>query len=149
MVASSSTRSTRAGSEFISVYRRETHSSPCAVDLSTNGEPHCSKPLLTRSQGEPGGIIADRVAGNECGGALHRGPMIQVFEAGDPFVPEELPRGCRVAVKPNLTFPTHRPGVTTSPAVLRTVVQLLVERSNQVFVVESDGGYGAWDCERA
>jgi uncharacterized protein (DUF362 family) len=74
--------------------------------------------------------------------------MIQVFEAGDPFAPE-LPRGCRVAVKPNLTFPTHRPGVTTSPAVLRTVVQLLVERSNQVFVVESDGGYGAWDCERA
>ena len=74
--------------------------------------------------------------------------MIQVFEAGDPFAPE-LPRGCRVAVKPNLTFPTHKPGVTTSPAVLRAVVQLLVERSNQVFVVESDGGYGAWDCERA
>ena len=74
--------------------------------------------------------------------------MIQVFEAGDPFVPE-LPSGRRVAVKPNLTFPTHRPGVTTSPAVLRAVVQLLVERSNQVFVVESDGGYGAWDCERA
>lgn len=74
--------------------------------------------------------------------------MIRVFEAGHPFEPE-LPRGRRVAVKPNLTFPTHRPGVTTSPDVLRAVVARLVERSNQVFVVESDGGYGAWDCERA
>jgi uncharacterized protein (DUF362 family) len=74
--------------------------------------------------------------------------VIKVFEAGDPFEPD-LPRGLRVAVKPNLTLPTHRPGVTTSPEVLRAVVARLVERSNQVFVVESDGGYGAWDCERA
>jgi uncharacterized protein (DUF362 family) len=74
--------------------------------------------------------------------------VIRVFEAGEPFAPD-LPRGCRVAVKPNLTYPTHRPGVTTTPAVLRAVVERLVERANQVFVVESDGGYGAWDCERA
>ena len=78
----------------------------------------------------------------------YRSGVIQVFEAGQPFAPD-LPRGCRVAVKPNLTFPVHRPGVTTTPAVLRAVVERLVERSNQVFVVESDGGYGAWDCERA
>jgi len=74
--------------------------------------------------------------------------VIRVFEAGMPFEPE-LPRGKRVAVKPNLTFPFHRPGVTTTPEVLRRVVAALVERGNQVFVVESDGGYGAWDCERA
>lgn len=74
--------------------------------------------------------------------------MIRVFEAGEPFEPE-LPRRSRVAVKPNLTWTSHRPGVTTSPEVLRAVVARLVERSNQVFVVESDGGYGAWDCERA
>jgi uncharacterized protein (DUF362 family) len=74
--------------------------------------------------------------------------VIRVFEAGEPFAPE-LPRGRRVAVKPNLTFPTPRPGVTTTPDVLRAVVGRLVERGNQVFVVESDGGYGAWDCERA
>jgi uncharacterized protein (DUF362 family) len=74
--------------------------------------------------------------------------VIRVFEPGDAFEPA-LPRGQRVAVKPNLTFPHHRPGVTTSPEVLRAVVERLVERKNQVFVVESDGGYGAWDCERA
>ena len=32
--------------------------------------------------------------------------VIRVFEAGQPFAPD-LPRGCRVAVKPNLTFPTQ------------------------------------------
>jgi uncharacterized protein (DUF362 family) len=74
--------------------------------------------------------------------------VIRVFEAGEVFAPD-LPRGCRVAVKPNLTFPVPRPGVTTTPSVLRAVVESLVERSNQVLVVESDGGYGAWDCERA
>ena len=74
--------------------------------------------------------------------------MIRVFEPGDAFEPA-LPRGQRVAVKPNLTFPRHRPGVTTTPEVLRAVVSRLVERKNQVFVVESDGGYGAWDCESA
>jgi uncharacterized protein (DUF362 family) len=74
--------------------------------------------------------------------------VIRVFEAGGSFEPA-LPRGQRVAVKPNLTFPRHRPGVTTTPEVLRRVVTALVERSNQVFVVESDGGYGAWGCEQA
>jgi uncharacterized protein (DUF362 family) len=78
----------------------------------------------------------------------YRSGVIRVFESGEAFAPD-LPRACRVAVKPNLTFPTHRPGVTTTPAVLRAVVERLVERSNQVFVVESDGGYGAWDCDRA
>ena len=78
----------------------------------------------------------------------YRSGVIRVSEGREPFAPD-LPRGCRVAVKPNLTFPTHRPGVTTTPAVLRAVVERLVERSNQVFVVESDGGYGAWGCERA
>lgn len=78
----------------------------------------------------------------------YRSAVIRVFEAGETWA-ADLPRGSRVAVKPNLTFPTPRPGVTTTPEVLRAVVQRLVERSNQVFVVESDGGYGAWDCERA
>ncbi len=78
----------------------------------------------------------------------YRSAVIRVFEAGETWS-ADLPRGCRVAVKPNLTFPTPRPGVTTTPEVLRAVVQRLIERSNTVFVVESDGGYGAWDCESA
>jgi uncharacterized protein (DUF362 family) len=74
--------------------------------------------------------------------------MIRVFEKGQPLeLP--LPRGKRVAVKPNLTYPRHKEGVTTSPEVLETVVAALRGAGNEVFVVESDGGYGAWTCEAA
>jgi uncharacterized protein (DUF362 family) len=74
--------------------------------------------------------------------------MIRVFEKDDPLdLP--LPAGMRVAVKPNLTFPRWKEGVTTSPAVLERVVAALAARDNRVLVVESDGGYGAWTCEQA
>ena len=67
-------------------------------------DPHAQRETLSL---HPGSVKVGYLSG-----------VIQVFEAGQPFAPD-LPRGCRVAVKPNLTFPTHRPGVTTTPAVLR------------------------------
>jgi uncharacterized protein (DUF362 family) len=71
-----------------------------------------------------------------------------VFEPGAPLdLP--LPRGSRVAVKPNLTFPRHRPGVTTTPEALERLLRALLDNSNRVSVVESDGGYGAWSCAEA
>ena len=74
--------------------------------------------------------------------------MIRVFTSLEALeLP--LPRGVRVAVKPNLTFPRHRPGVTTTPEALERVVRLLLDNGNRVTVVESDGGYGAWTCEQA
>ncbi len=74
--------------------------------------------------------------------------MIRVFEKGEPLA-LSLPRGARVAVKPNLTYTIYKEGVTTSPRVIETVVDLLVREGNDVTIVESDGGYGAWDCDRA
>jgi uncharacterized protein (DUF362 family) len=74
--------------------------------------------------------------------------LIRVFEKDAPLeLP--LPRGSRVAVKPNLTFPRHRPGVTTTPEALERVLRLLLDNSNRVWVLESDGGYGAWSCAEA
>jgi uncharacterized protein (DUF362 family) len=55
----------------------------------------------------------------------------------------------RVALKPNLTYPYHKPGVTTSPAVIEAVVQILSERTNTLAIVETDGGYGAWSAVEA
>jgi uncharacterized protein (DUF362 family) len=74
--------------------------------------------------------------------------VIRVFERG-AALELPLPRASRVAVKPNLTATRHRPGVTTSPEVLERVLRLLLDNSNRVTVVESDGGYGAWRCEQA
>jgi len=58
-------------------------------------------------------------------------------------------KGSRVALKPNLTYPYYRPGVTTSPAVIEAVVEILSERTNAVAIVETDGGYGAWKAVEA
>ena len=74
--------------------------------------------------------------------------MIRVFEGGQALE-LDLPRGSRVAVKPNFTATRHLPGVTTSPAVLERVLERLLDNGNRVTVVESDGGYGAWRCEQA
>ncbi len=55
----------------------------------------------------------------------------------------------RVALKPNLTYPYYKRGVTTSPVVIREAVRILRQYSDFVSIVESDGGYGAWDAREA
>ncbi len=57
--------------------------------------------------------------------------------------------GARVAIKPNLTYPYHKRGVTTSPDAIRAVVEVLRERTDKIAVVETDGGYGAWRATEA
>jgi uncharacterized protein (DUF362 family) len=58
-------------------------------------------------------------------------------------------KNTRVAIKPNLTYPYYKPGVTTSPAVMEAVVQILSERTSRLAIVETDGGYGAWSAVEA
>jgi uncharacterized protein (DUF362 family) len=60
-----------------------------------------------------------------------------------------ISKDSRVAIKPNLTYPYYRPGVTTSPNVIAAVVQILSERTNTLAIVETDGGYGAWKAVEA
>ncbi len=58
-------------------------------------------------------------------------------------------KDARVSIKPNLTFPIHKPGVTTSPLVLEALLRLLSSRTSHIRVVESDGGSSAWSAENA
>ena len=55
----------------------------------------------------------------------------------------------RIALKPNLTYPYFKPGVTTSPEVIRATVKLLRDYSKHITIVETDGGYGAWTAKEA
>ena len=57
--------------------------------------------------------------------------------------------GDRVFLKPNLTYPTHLPGVTTSPHFLHAVLACLSDLGAQITVGEGDGGYGSWPAEVA
>ena len=58
-------------------------------------------------------------------------------------------RDARVSIKPNLTWPTHKAGVTTSPPVLEALIRILSSRTRHINVVESDGGSNAWPAEEA
>ena len=60
-----------------------------------------------------------------------------------------VPPGARVFVKPNLTWPEHLPGVTTTPQAIEAVVSALRELTPHVTVGESDGGYHSYQAEEA
>jgi len=53
-----------------------------------------------------------------------------------------LDSSSKIFVKPNFTFPRPTPGVTTSREVLEDTLRLLSESGVEVFVGESNGGYG-------
>lgn len=55
-----------------------------------------------------------------------------------------IEKNARVAIKPNLTYAQYKEGVTTSPQVLRSLLEILKERTANIKIVETDGGYGAW-----
>ena len=62
---------------------------------------------------------------------------------------KELSTPRKVFVKPNFTFPRPVPGVTTSREMLEDTLALLVERGAEVFVGESNGGYGSFTAAEA
>jgi uncharacterized protein (DUF362 family) len=54
-----------------------------------------------------------------------------------------------IALKPNLTYPYYKPGVTTSPVFIRETVKILRDYTRNIAIVETDGGYGAWRAAEA
>jgi uncharacterized protein (DUF362 family) len=62
---------------------------------------------------------------------------------------KELSAPRKVFVKPNFTFPRPVHGVTTSREMLEDTLTLLLERGAEVFVGESNGGYGSFSAAEA
>jgi uncharacterized protein (DUF362 family) len=58
-------------------------------------------------------------------------------------------KNARVALKPNFTYPYYKRGVTTSPAFIRAVVEILRDYTANLSLVETDGGYGVWTAAEA
>lgn len=54
-----------------------------------------------------------------------------------------------VFVKPNFTYPFFKEGITTNPAVLRSLLELLKDRASRVIVGESDGGNHSFTADQA
>jgi uncharacterized protein (DUF362 family) len=60
-----------------------------------------------------------------------------------------VPTGARAFLKPNFTYPFHKPGVTTSRAFIEAAVGALAGRAGEVVICESDGGSCAWTADQA
>ena len=54
-----------------------------------------------------------------------------------------------IFIKPNLTYPQFRPGVTTTREVIEAALKVLTELNPRVVIGESDGGYGSFEIEAA
>src|SRR2546428_7172719 len=62
---------------------------------------------------------------------------------------KELSATRKICVKPNFTFPRPVSGVTTSRDMLEDTLRLLLEGGAEVFVGESNGGYGSFTAAEA
>ncbi|MBN1439940.1 MAG: DUF362 domain-containing protein [Anaerolineales bacterium] len=60
-----------------------------------------------------------------------------------------LPTDSKVFLKPNLTWPTHIPGVTTTPKAIEAIIAALSTRTRRITVGESDGGYHSFTAEES
>ncbi len=54
-----------------------------------------------------------------------------------------------VFVKPNFTYPFHKPGITTTPQLLESLLGKLKDRTDRVIVGESDGGNHSFSADDA
>ncbi len=62
---------------------------------------------------------------------------------------KDLSTARKIFVKPNFTFPRPIQGVTTSLEMLENTLTLLLEKGAEVFVGESNGGYGSFTAAEA
>jgi uncharacterized protein (DUF362 family) len=60
-----------------------------------------------------------------------------------------IDKNSKVFVKPNFTFPRYSEGVTTSPELLKCLLELLKTKVGTVIVGESDGGNNSFKADEA
>jgi uncharacterized protein (DUF362 family) len=62
---------------------------------------------------------------------------------------EQVKRDSTVFVKPNLTFPYYKEGVTTTPGLLRNLLEIFKDRVDNVILGESDGGKHSFTADKS
>src|SRR5690349_7057779 len=60
-----------------------------------------------------------------------------------------IPRDAPVFIKPNLTSKSPLPGVTVTPEFIAATVEVFRERTSNIIVGESNGGYHSFRAEEA
>lgn len=85
-------------------------------------------------------IFIDRLA-NDYSGVIARG--LEFLGTSTNIRPSD-----RIAIKPNLTFPTFRKGVMTNPEAVEALVAYLKNHTDHIVICESDsGGYNRFSMD--
>jgi uncharacterized protein (DUF362 family) len=87
-------------------------------------------------------VFVDKIRNNDISGTIRAALNWITWET-------LVPRGSHVFIKPNLTWVSHLPGITTSPAFLGALVELIRERTRNITIGESDGGYNSFKADDA
>jgi uncharacterized protein (DUF362 family) len=58
-------------------------------------------------------------------------------------------KGSTVFIKPNFTYPYYKEGITTTPTLLKDVLEILKDRAGRVIVGESNGGNHSFSADEA
>jgi uncharacterized protein (DUF362 family) len=61
----------------------------------------------------------------------------------------QLKTDSKVFIKPNFTFPYYKEGITTSPELLRKLLEIIKDRADTVILGESDGGNRSFSADVA
>jgi uncharacterized protein (DUF362 family) len=58
-------------------------------------------------------------------------------------------RDCKVFIKPNLTFPSYRPGVMTSPQAIESAILAIRDYTSHIYIGDGDaGGYNRFSMDQ-
>jgi len=68
--------------------------------------------------------------------------LFQEIQKGLEFIQsnEIINKNSTIFIKPNLTDVVHKPGITTTPLMIKTVIEVFSPLVKKIFVGESDGG---------
>ena len=61
----------------------------------------------------------------------------------------QVKRDSTVFVKPNFTFPFYKEGITTTPELLKNLLEIIKDRADNVILGESDGGNHSFTADKA
>jgi len=61
----------------------------------------------------------------------------------------KVEEGSTVFIKPNFTYPFYKEGITTTPALLKSLLEILKDRAGRVIVGESNGGNHSFNADQA
>ena len=77
--------------------------------------------------------------------------LSETLQRGFEFIDwgKYINKGSRVFIKPNFTYPYYKEGVTTNPETIRNVLKLIKQKTDNIKLGESNGGYNIFKAEHA